>query len=464
MIWSQIGSKPTSQIIEMGELIELWRIIYKGKQEWLNYSYPTLTGTKQTRRRKTINAAKLVCNEFTKLIWGEDPTLILDDAMLKVYNDSRLSIVLPDFTERILAQGGGALKLYVEDNEMYIDLIPAIRFIPVSWKNGYICEADFIDKQVKGKDVFIRVESHRKQGTGQLIKNTVYKKVDEEYKIVNVHEFDESMDEEVFIDVSYPLFSYVRNIGDNNLIDGECPLGLSTFANSIDTLEALDIAFDALNQEVVLGRKRIIVPAGATRYVTDPDTGKRSRYFDPTDEVFQAFDSEDKINLTISDNSVELRIDEIKQAIATLLSVLAVQVGFSVGHLKFEDGGIKTATEVISENSKTFKTKVNIENNIKRGLLEIFNAAREVAKVGQIPVTDEEYNIVFQDNIIEDKASKTKYWNDRYIAKTCTLEDVLINVDGLSEEEAKIKADVIKKSNADADIDDIFGIDKDDKE
>jgi hypothetical protein len=58
------------------------------------------------------------------------------------------------------------------------------------------------------------------------------------------------------------------------------------------------------------------------------------------------------------------------------------------------------------------------------------------------------FDIQWNDNIIEDRNSKTDYWIKRYQSKICTLEDVLMHVDDLSEEDAAKKAIEINKQNA----------------
>ena len=110
------------------------------------------------------------------------------------------------------------------------------------------------------------------------------------------------------------LFSYYRTAIANNL-DDNSPLGVSIYANAMDTLHALDICYDSLVSEFRLGKKRIIVPARCIRTVTDPQTGAQSRYFDPSDEVYEALATDDNQDLKIQDNSVELRVEEHVKAL-----------------------------------------------------------------------------------------------------------------------------------------------------
>ena len=110
------------------------------------------------------------------------------------------------------------------------------------------------------------------------------------------------------------LFSYYRTNIANNL-DDNSPLGVSIYANALSTLKALDVCFDSFVREFTLGKKRIIVPSSAIRYVNNPDTGQRCRYFDADDEVYEAMDTDDLESLQIKDNTVELRVEEHEAAI-----------------------------------------------------------------------------------------------------------------------------------------------------
>jgi A118 family predicted phage portal protein len=133
-------------------------------------------------------------------------------------------------------------------------------------------------------------------------------------------------------------------------------------------------------REFRLGKKRIIVPARAVRTVVDPDTGKLLRYFDATDETYEALASDTPDDLKIQDNSVELRVEEHIAALNAFLSILCLQTGFSSGTFTFDQhNGLKTATEVVSENSKTYKTIKNIQNQITPALEHLVRNIIDVA-------------------------------------------------------------------------------------
>ena len=181
------------------------------------------------------------------------------------------------------------------------------------------------------------------------------------------------------------MFAYFKPAVSNNL--GDNCLGLSVFANSTDTLKALDVAFDSFSREFILGRKRIIVPSSCIRTVVDPETGNVQRYFDADDEVFQALRCDDENDLHITDNTMEIRVSEHVDSINALLNILCFQTGLSAGALSFDSsGGIKTATEVISQNSKTYRTAKAHKNMLEEFFVDLVHSICAVGNyLGQCP-------------------------------------------------------------------------------
>ena len=97
-----------------------------------------------------------------------------------------------------------------------------------------------------------------------------------------------------------------------------------------------------------------------------------------TEHVSGSPDSPEDIKIT--DNSVELRVEEHIQAINAFLSILCLQIGFSAGTFTFDQhSGIKTATEVISENSKTYKTIKTLQNQLTPAIERLVQNIIDVA-------------------------------------------------------------------------------------
>mgnify|MGYP000757801810 FL=1 len=128
------------------------------------------------------------------------------------------------------------------------------------------------------------------------------------------------------------------------------------------------------------------------------------RYFDADDEAFIALKTEENETLKITDNTTELRIEEHVSAINALLNILCFQIGLSAGSFSFDSvQGMKTATEVISQDSKTARTIKSNKNIITEMLEQLVHSLIALGMaLDLIPVKEYAVTVGWQDNIIID--------------------------------------------------------------
>ena len=395
--------------------IFIWKLLYKGfYTAWHLVPAPTIENPKRKRKIFRMNMAKAVCAEMASLVWGEECTVNvsmdgrnsedpdpLDEFVQKVLAENAMREKMQESVEQALALGGAALKVYSDvrhdanGNEIpdtrrvCIGYAMADQFVPTAWDNAKVTEGVFISRQAKDGYYYTRLEWHKWDGLTYTITNELYRSemrraengesqdiLGIRWPLADVYPF---LEEETVIPVSESLFTYWRTPIANNL-DDNSPLGMSIYANALETLHALDICYDSFVSEFRLGKKRIIVPARCIRTVVDPTTGAPVRYFDATDEVYEALQTDSTEDLKIQDNSVELRVEEHVKAINAFLSILCLQTGFSAGTFTFDQHtGLKTATEVVSENSKTYKTIKTIQNQLAPALERVVRSIVDVA-------------------------------------------------------------------------------------
>ncbi|WP_410988820.1 phage portal protein, partial [Bacillus cereus] len=182
----------------------------------------------------------------------------------------------------------------------------------------------------------------------------------------------------------------------------------------------------------------IMVPTSAIRTVIDPQTGIPQRYFDATDEVYEAMNFDDGAK-QIQDISVELRVEEHTDAINALLNYVSMQVGFSAGAFSFDGQGVKTATEVVSENSKTFRTKQSHETIIEDGIRDLVDIIIEIAALyDEFESTDKyEVTVTFDDSIAEDQTAEINKQVTLVMNGLTTKKLAIMKIHGVSEEEAE---------------------------
>jgi A118 family predicted phage portal protein len=401
--------------------IDVWKQIYKGCPPWRT-THKTGLNPKKQRERDTLNTAKVLSNELANLTFSEQVDITVSDKtyneyVQKVLQDNGFWKNFPDLLELEYAIGGGILKTYLEDSKVKLDYVDGDMFIPTKWDNRRIHDGVFVSRTVKGKKYYTLFEWQYKETVMDEAGNPADRIVIENHLYMSDNKEDVGI--ETALSVLYPKleqFVYINNVSDSlfsymrpavaNNIDTDSPLGISVYANSLDTLKALDVAFDSFNREFVLGRKRIIIPTSAIRAIPDPEhPGKMVRYFDADDEVYQAMKGESQEELKISDNTMDLRIDDHVRAINALLNILCFQTGLSPGSLSFDAAqGLKTATEVISQNSKTYRTKQSHQNILKESLEDMVKSIITLGiAIGDLSIAEYTVTIGFDDSIIVDE-------------------------------------------------------------
>lgn len=428
--------------------ITKWKAIYGGHYgEWHDVKYTTLEGQKQ-RKMATLRMSKVVSEEMATLIFNERCEInISDDAFAKeveaIFKKNSFQSKFQDYLEYMFALGGMVIKPYVQDGEIRLSYVTADCFLPISWDNKRITEGVFISEFTKQGKRYTHLEWHLWEGETYVIKNEVYESTNStDLGIkVNLKQFFPELEEVVSINnATMPFFVYMKPNTANNF-DSTIPLGVSLFANALDTLHSIDIAYDSFQREFRLGKKRIIVPHSAVQMVVDPHTGEMHRYFDANDEVYEAMAFGDMDSDQIKDISVDLRVEEHISAINALLNLLAMQVGFSTGAFNFNGQSIvatKTATEVVSENSKTFRTKQSHENIIEAGLADLVECIGQIAELYKLFKKPKEYEVTvtFDDSIAEDKTSEVSRQIMLVTNGLTSKVKAIMKIHGYSEEEA----------------------------
>ena len=449
-------SKEFKDIFELGGVpafnqfyyfgIFIWKYLYKGfYAPWHRILAPTIENPRNRRDLERMDTAKAICAELAGLVWSEQCEVhvsqeteeqLLDEFVHDVLVENGFWTKMQEHIEQVLALGGGAIKAWYEERrDSKGNIIPdsgrirlgfcmADQFIPTAWDNSQVTDGVFISREAKDGYYFTRLEWHKWDGLTYYISNEAFRS---EFTPNQGTESQDILGFRYPLDEVWPflnentelhglttsLFAYYRTAVANN-IDDNSPLGVSIYANALSTLKALDICYDSFIREFRLGKKRIIVPAQCIRTVTDPITNERRRFFDATDEAYEALSTDDPSSLKIQDNSVELRIDEHERAINAFLSILCLQVGFSAGTFTFDRStGLKTATEVISENSKTYKTIKAQQLQLKMAIAKIVDAIIEIAQlydikwkgysISQLAKYEWETKVVFDDSILQDR-------------------------------------------------------------
>lgn len=311
----------------------------------------------------------------------------------------------------------------VGNKDAYItnDYVPAIMCRPLTYVDREVEDIAFVFENTKYINVILHIRDTRKTikiDDKTEINNENYNN----YDIVNIkvrNSGDFGVEERFTFHTKSPikLFQPIQpNICNNADLDN--PLSVSVYANAISTLMAIDNAYDSLNNEIQLGRKRVV--ADVDQYTEVDEKGNKVNTFDPNDALIYSIPARDtKVGegqkQLLEDISGQLRVNDIVAALNQQLSIYSSKVGLGENYYRFSDmqKGVTTATQVISENSTLYKTmrkhEILLEQSLKDMVLSLVYLNNTFTSNPTINVTKySDITIQFDDSIIEDtNAQKT---------------------------------------------------------
>lgn len=388
--------------------IDEWLEWYQGEvTKFHNYKiYNGMVTTKQKRYR--LGMAKKICEDWANLLLNEKVSINAGDyeeRLNGILQANNFKVRANQLVEIAFALGTGALVEYLDGNDdPVVDYIRADMIYPLSWDNGDITECAFGSNRVVDGREIIYLQIHRKGVDAEPDEGEEPENPDN-YYIENKY-IDAKSGTEIeapgnvlpIVDTKYnkPLFQIITpNICNN--IDLDSPLGISVYANSISQLKGCDLVYDSYMNEYVLGRKRILVPLSQAKRQMQED-GVSTPAFDPNDTVYYMLPDDRNSSQSLTEVDMTIRASDHELGIQRCLDILSLKTGMGAGRYKFESGGVKTATEVISDKSDLYQNRQKNAIIIEAALVSMAQAIAFL-DVGRM---DLDVTIDFDDSIIED--------------------------------------------------------------
>ena len=381
--------------------IELWKKWYGGKVPSV-HNYTQYNGRRKLRRtRKSLGLAKTVSEDWANLLLNEKFQIGVDKASAKKKIDAVL--VANEFAKRgnqlvelAFALGTGAFVEYLDGDDVKIDYIRAGMIYPISWDNGRVLECAFASERATGKQKKVYLNIHRLEAGKYVIENHMF---DRNGSVLTETDLPDEVLPEVRTGSAIPRFQiFSPNIANN--IDPDSPLGISVYANALDQLESADLVYDSYCNEFRLGRKRITVPISMARIAMEED-GTSTPVFDDNDTEFYAVPQDDKSENKILEHNMEIRSEAHDTGIQTMLNLVSWKTGSGGKRYVFRrDGQVRTATEVISENSDLYRNLKKHELSLEAALLGMIDSIADLLHLGTVKAS-----VSFDDSIISDTDS-----------------------------------------------------------
>ena len=445
---------------------QIWKSWYRGNVNDFHHYKEQVNGKQKSFERLTMNMPKKICEDISKLLWSEKTRIDLSNqkATKKLWEvldskENSFTVNFPIFLEKSLAIGTGVLIEYKnKDDKTIIDYLDGTVVIPYKYTNSYINGLITISRwkeKNRNKDIFFTHITYHEYSNGKYTRlNELYKSASETElgKEIKFSDAFEDVKEFEEITTSTPRFQVFKpNLANN--FDTESPMGISILANSIDRFKSIDLKYDSLNREFKLGKKRILVDPTAMKATFEAnEQGEvhQVQYFDSNDEAYVGINGME--GQPVKEIDFSIRAQDHIEAINQELNWLSSNVGLGNNFYKFDGSGLKTATEVISENADAFRTKVHYDIIVNDVIYDLVKVICEMEGIKTNNIT-----IVPDDSIIEDKNTEQLRALQEVTQGLKSKKSYLMDIKGMSEQEAEEELERIKEekmSNADA-----FGFD-----
>lgn len=395
------------------EKVKEWRSWYAGDVKDFTH-YKVRTGKMETLcKRHSLGMAKKLCEDWANLLMNEKVVITLEGEKEQAFVDEvfrannfevkaneaqelKSAVGTVAYIPRVVGQREGEAA-----QAIHIDFVDVDNIHPLTWRNGVIEECAFANRfTVDGED-YIYLQVHQRGVNGLYeIHNHIFEcnegNIGDKPRVAPAGY--ENIPDVVKTASAERTFVIDRlNIANN--YEANNPLGIPVFANAIDVLKGVDIAYDSYVNEFMLGKKRIMVKPSATDFLNGQPA------FDHNDVLFYVLPEDVSDGAVIQPIDMSLRTAEHNTGIQDQLNLLSSKCGFGESHYQFNGGSVATATQIISENSTMFRTIKKHEIILESALVELCRILLHYgnASMGAGLDEDVEISIDFDDSIIEDE-------------------------------------------------------------
>ena len=433
---------------EMESLINRCANIYRGVPEWLD----------DEDNIKTINFAKTVCSETARLttlaigiqIGGSARATWLQKQINKVYFQIR------HWVEYGCAYG----TVFIKPNGESLDVFTPADVMIVDYDNQEIKGIIFKDSYTVGRKYYTRLEYHRFVETTvdgvttypYYVSNRAYVSKSPQ-SIGNKIDLKQTKWADLMADtppilkangekLDGPLFGVLRTPQANN-VDISTPLGLPVFAEGIEELGDIDVAYSRNAKEIldskriVLADDRLLMPSGTPVSAMSPrGMENRRNEMKLPHYVKNVFGQDEKE--FYQEINPQLNTDARLAGINALLSQLSYKCGFSSGYFVFnEKTGMVTATQVEADDRRTIQFIKDVRDKLEdclNGVIYALNVFADLYDLTPVGVYETTYD--FGDITYNREEDRARWW--QYVVQGKVPAWLFfVKFEGMTEEDAK---------------------------
>lgn len=394
--------------IEWYDNIYDWLNWYKGKVDNF-HNYKVYNGQQYIgRTRYSMQMPKLISEDWATLIYNDRTAIKVDekqqDKIDEILDNNNFKSRFSNFIETMMALGiGAAVEYKDEKQEPKLNFIVAPMVFPLKVEYGEIVDCVFASV-VNGQ---YYINTHEKQLNGKYKITNHYYTFSEDGLNKPIKNKQKGMVESYTSDVK--LFQIFKPCITNN-IDIFSPFGISVYANAIDRIKTCDLVYDSMRNEFVLGKKRIFLREDLVTFkpiVRKDGTTIQVPTFDNNDVEFYSLPSdENSQGEQIKEVNSVLRTQEHINALQSELNMLSDACGLGTDRYNFQNGNVYTnTTQVISTQSKLYKTLLKHEKEIRGSMIQMIKA---LLYLKNNRIYEGDITIDFDDSIVEDTSAIQK--------------------------------------------------------
>lgn len=428
--------------IDPNELARIDKSMNQYRGDYPQIEYFNSDGQIKQRDYMFINMKKLTADVLAGLVFNEQCEIVVSDAkdeeekenkfksandfIQHVFEHNKFKKNLADYLEPTFALGGLTVRPYVDQttNEIEFSWALANAFYPLRSNSNGISEGvmkSITTRVERNKTIYYTLlEFHEwerdKEGKNiYVITNELYKSDNkgEIGKRVSLDEIYKGLQEKTYITgLTRPLFNYLKPSGFNN-INPHSPLGLGITDNANPTLKKINDTYDQFWWEVKMGQRTVFVSDQMLSTIPDESGRPPKQVFDPDVNVYKSIHMGDGKE-PVKDVTSDIRTEQYIAAINQSLRTLEMELKLSVGTFSFDGRSMKTATEIVSENDLTYKTRNDHVYEVEQFIKGLVVSVLELAKAlklfsGDIP-SFEHIGVDFDDGVFQDRSALLRFY------------------------------------------------------
>ncbi len=392
--------------------------VWLGKPEWQTYNVRLPNGNHKKEKYKTMNLPRYITRAWANNYANENTVISIPNQS----SNERLQEILiknnfwgkwNNFVESMMGLGIGAMvenldkwyyqddRLIKGDSDIKIQFVRGERIYPITIDDGEVTECAFVTYRTGGCKLVIH-----------------WLNEDGKYNISEInatgtngaYNFDLKNITTAVLNSDVPLFQvWTPNITQDN--ETEC--GTSIFSKAYDAFAQCDVDYTALFKEIKLGGKIKYISTDIQNTNTN---GEVETGYDINDESIFVVEKGNVDKPDFKTYTDEFRVQQLIASINFNMNMAAMLCGLGSNQFEFDSAGgrpIQTATGVIAKQTELYRNVIKQENyatsklkDLVKAIAFLNNNYTNSTKIAEFK--DSDVQITYDDNIIEDTASKRK--------------------------------------------------------